>query len=167
MSVSKTSLQKSASDAYHIFIGLGHEKLLLIVKKCYGFGMNQKKAWPRLPTAQECAMLILHMIEARSTDSQPLTRVRISELTLKRLCGRNRLSAEFLEEVQEWLSHGGWSLFFAENTFAAIRSSVVRNWMSVSSKLIADDLDLVQRGEFDFQKYLYRVSNKPSNDSDD
>ena len=134
----------------------------------YKMIMKQKSAiWPRLPNALECAILLLHMIEMRSEDSQPVNRVRLSELTLRRLWSRNRLSSEFLEEVQEWLSRGGWTLFFAQNTFAAIKTSAVQNWGRVSSKLIADDLDLVERGEFDFQKYLHLVSNKNGSANDD
>ena len=128
--------------------------------------MKHNPVWPRLPNAQECAILLLHLIEVRG-DSQPVNRVRLSELTLKRLWSRNRLSSEFLEEVQEWLSRGGWSLFFAQNTFAAIKTSAVQNWVRVSSKLIADDLDLVERGEFDFQKYLHLISNKTGIANDD
>jgi hypothetical protein len=60
--------------------------------------MNQEPL-PRLPTAQECAILLLHLLDVRGTDSQPVTRVRLSELTLKRLWSRNRLSSEFLEEM--------------------------------------------------------------------
>jgi hypothetical protein len=129
--------------------------------------MKQTPIWPRLPNAQECAILLLHLIELRGGDLQPLNRVRLSELTLKRLWSRNRLSSEFLEEVQEWLSRGGWSLFFAQNTFAAIKTSAVKNWVRVSSKLITDDLDLVERGEFDFQKYLHLITNKTGDASDD
>ena len=133
----------------------------------YRLRMKEKSIWPRLPNAQECAILLLHMIEVRGGDSQPVNRVRLSELTLRRLWSRNRLSSEFLEEVQEWLSRGGWSLFFAQNTFAAIKTSVVQNWVRVSSKLIADDLDLVERGEFDFEKYLHLISNENGIANDD
>ena len=128
--------------------------------------MKQKPIWPRLPNAQECAILLLLMIEVRGGE-QPVSRVRLSELTLKRLWSRNRLSSEFLEDVQEWLSRGGWTLFFAQNTFAAIKTSAVQNWVRVSSKLIADDLDLVERGEFDFQKYLHLISNENGIANDD
>jgi hypothetical protein len=129
--------------------------------------MKQKPIWPRLPNAQECAILLLHMIEMRGGVSQPVTRVRLSELTLKRLWSRNRLSSEFLEEVQEWLARGGWSLFFAQNTFAAIRTSAVQNWVRVSSKLIADDLGLVEKGEFDFQNYVHLISSENGVANDD
>ena len=125
--------------------------------------MKQKPVWPRLPNAQECAIILLYLIETRGKDSQPITRVRLSELTLRRLWSRNRLPSEFLEEIQEWLSRGGWSLFFAQSTFAAIKTSAVQNWVRVSSKLMADDLDLVERGEFDFEKYVHLISNMNSN----
>jgi hypothetical protein len=129
--------------------------------------MKQTRPWPRLPNAQECAILLLHMIEVRGGESQPVNRVRLSELTLRRLWSRTRLNSEFLEEVQEWLSRGGWTLFFAQSTFAAIKTSAVQNWVRVSSKRIADDLDLVERGEFEFQNYLHLISSENGVTSND
>src|SRR5438045_3195484 len=97
---------------------------------------------PRLLTAQECAVLLLRLIELRNEEVPPATRVRLSELTLRRLWGRNRLSPEFLEEVQEWCWRAGWTLFFAKTTYAAIRTSAVLNWSRLSSNRLAEDLGM-------------------------
>jgi len=127
---------------------------------------------PRLLTAQDCAILLLRLIELRNEEASPTTRVRLSELTLRRLWGRSRLSEDFLGEVQEWLSRGGWTLFYAQTTFAAIRTSAVLNWSRLSSNRLLEDLKImnltqVQNGDFDFDKHLHLISNETENDDRD
>src|ERR1700744_1281638 len=90
--------------------------------------------------AQECAILLLRLIELRNQDSASTTRLRLSELTLRRLWGRHRLERDFIEEVEEWLYRGGWTLFFAGTTYAAIKTSAVLNWSRLSSKRLHEDL---------------------------
>jgi hypothetical protein len=124
---------------------------------------------PRLLTARECAILVLRLIELRNKEASPTTRVRLSELTLRRLWGRNRLSGEFIEEVQEWLSRGGWTLFYAQTTYAAIRTSAVLNWSRLSSNRLLEDLKIVnlatvQNGDFDFDKHLHLISKETETD---
>ncbi len=118
----------------------------------------RKVEHPRLLNAQECAIVLLRLIELRSPDPGSTTRVRLSELTLRRLWGRHRLERDFVEEVQEWLFRGGWTLFFAGITYAAIRTSAVLNWSRLSSKRLledlgTDDLRLIQDGGFDFARH--------------
>jgi len=97
----------------------------------------------------------LRLIELRNQDGTPTSRVRISELTLRRLWGRHRLDGEFVADVQEWLFRGGWAIFFAGSTYAAIKTSAVLNWSRLSSKRLfedigLDDLDFVEDRNFDF-----------------
>jgi hypothetical protein len=110
---------------------------------------------PQLLSAQECAIVLLRLIELRNQDAASTTRVRISELTLRRLWGRHRLDPDLLDEIQEWLFRGGWTLFFAGTTYAAIKTSAVLNWSRLSSNRLLDDLGtedvrLIQNGGFDF-----------------
>src|SRR5215210_7080019 len=57
------------------------------------------------PTPRECALLILHLIHAKEQErGKDFLRLRIAEISLKRLWGRRRISPEFVEEVAEWLS---------------------------------------------------------------
>jgi len=117
---------------------------------------------PRLPDPQECAVLLLRLLELRNEESPGASRVRLSELTLRRLWGRDRISRELLEETQEWLSRGGWSLFYARTTYAAIRTSAVLSWARLSSKRMADDLKLVRAGSFDFDRHLHLLNGEQS-----
>jgi hypothetical protein len=50
--------------------------------------------------------------------------------------GRSRISPEFVEEVAEWLSGAGVTLFFADTTYAVVKTSVVESWPRVTSKRI-------------------------------
>ncbi|MET3364721.1 hypothetical protein [Bradyrhizobium ottawaense] len=113
---------------------------------------------PRLLSAQDCAIVLLRLIELRNQDASATTRVRISELTLRRLWGRHRLDRDLLDEIQEWLFRGGWTLFFAGTTYAAIKTSAVLNWSRLSSNRLLDDLGtedvrFIQNGGFDFARY--------------
>jgi hypothetical protein len=119
-----------------------------------------KKSRPRLLTGQECALLFLRLLEVRNQELPTASRVRVSELTLRRLWGRDRISRELLDEIEEWVSRGGWSLFFAGTTYAAVRTSVVLGWARISSKRIAGELKQVHDGAFDFDRHLHLIEGE-------
>jgi hypothetical protein len=119
-----------------------------------------KKNRPRLLDAQECGLLLLRLIEIRNQESPGVSRVRLSELTLRRLWGRDRIGRELLEEIQEWLSRGGWSLFYARTTYAAVRTSAVLSWARLSSKRMAEDLKQIRDGSFDFDRHLHLINDE-------
>jgi hypothetical protein len=79
-----------------------------------------------------------------------MTRVRLAEITLKRLWNRERLTEQFLSDVSDWLLTAGWALFFAGTTYAAVQIGAVGNWPAISSKRMSDELRRVVRGQFDF-----------------
>ncbi len=121
------------------------------------------------PDERQCAMLIAHLL-ARKQElaGREVTRARLSEITLQRLFGRQRISPEFLVEVQEWLFRVGWVLFFAGTTYAVVNSKVIDGWRRISSKLIKEDLEKVRRGEpiFDDLEHLLLDPETPCEDED-
>jgi hypothetical protein len=104
---------------------------------------------PQVPDARQCAILLLMLVGTREN----LTRARLSETTLRRLWKRDRLKDDFLEQVQEWLARGGWSLFFAKTTFAVVQSNIVANWPRMSSKRLGAVLNELDEGTFDFDEH--------------
>jgi hypothetical protein len=122
---------------------------------------------PRLLNAQECAVVLLRLIEIRNEDAPAASRVRLSELTLRRLWGRDRLNRELFEEVQEWLSRAGWVLFFAGTTYAAIRTSVVLSWSRLSSKRMAQELKSIRAGDFDFDGHIHLIESELESSDDE
>jgi len=111
------------------------------------------------PIPREAALLFLRLIEAADEDREkPMTRVRLAEITLKRLWNRERLGEPFLGEVSEWLLTAGWALIFAGSTYAAVQVDAVENWPAVSSKRISDEIEAAAAGRYDFSKleHLFR-----------
>jgi hypothetical protein len=114
------------------------------------------------PTARECALLLLRLIEVKEKERQrEVSRLRIAEISLKRLWGRRRISLEFAEEVAEWLSGADLTLFFAGTTYAVVKTSVVESWPRTTSRRLSVDLLEVARGAYDFSK-LERLMPAPS-----
>jgi hypothetical protein len=118
---------------------------------------------PQIPDACESAVLLLLLIQTR----EGATRVRLSEMTLKRLWTRHRLTDDFLDEVKEWLFRAGWALFYAKTTYAAVRTNVVPNWPRLSSKRLAIELKQIEEGVFDFERYIHLVDLPNDNDDED
>jgi hypothetical protein len=118
---------------------------------------NNMTKRPQLLDAQECAVLLLLLLASKYDGRLPATRVRLSELTLKRLWGRSRISRQLLEEIQEWVIRGGWALFWAGGTFAAVKTSAVLSWSRLSSKRIAEDLRQVAEDRHEFEKHWHLI----------
>lgn len=115
------------------------------------------------PNERQCAMLIAHLLATKQQMGREVTRARLSEITLQRLFGRQRISPDFLLEVQEWLFRVGWVLFFAGTTYAVVKLEVIDGWGRISSKRIGKDLENVGKGEFDFDslEHLLLGSESP------
>ena len=124
---------------------------------------------PFRPTAFQSALLLLRLRKSRDEEKknktktrkdteekkdQTMTRFRVSELTLKRITCRPRLHPEFLIEMQDWLLRAGWAFFFADRSFGMIKLEAVETWTRLGSKRIADELDAVAKGGFDFAPLL-------------
>lgn len=112
------------------------------------------------PDVFECALLLLRLREARDqereiSEDKGMSRFRVSELTLKRICNRPRLHPEFLLELQDALLRAGWALFFADRSYGVVKLSAVDNWTRLGSKRIRDELDAVAKGDFDFKTLLH------------
>jgi hypothetical protein len=104
------------------------------------------------PTPREAALLVLHVLRTKESETgKDVTRARLTEITLRRLWGRTRISDELVLEVQEYLLNAGWVLFWAGSSYAVIQVSSVEGWPRISSKRINEDLDKVSTGKFDFE----------------
>jgi hypothetical protein len=105
------------------------------------------------PSARECALLVLRLMQARGQEvlGREVSRVRISQATLRSLCGRSQITSDLLLQVQEFLLAAGWCLFCAGPYFALIRKTAVDGWARISSGRIENELAAVARGEYDFE----------------
>jgi hypothetical protein len=123
------------------------------------------------PTPRECALLVLHLIRAKESEThREVTRARLTELTLRRLWNVTRITADHVAEVQELLLHAGWTLFWARSSYAIIATKAVEGWARISSKRIEDDLIEVSRGAYDFNQLeplLLRAEQADAEDAED
>jgi hypothetical protein len=126
------------------------------------------------PSPYETALLLLSLVASREKllkeketgrKQFAVSRFRMSETTFKRLANRQRIPTAFLAEVQEWLFEAGWSLFSTGSTYAMIKSDTVDGWVRLGSKRIADQLEAVRQGTFDFSSLSHLIS--PSDSADD
>jgi hypothetical protein len=106
------------------------------------------------------ALLILRLVQAREAEfrkkglDRNVSRARISQNTIRKLCGRSQISNDFLTELQEHLIAAGWALFCIGPTYyAVIKLESVRGWSRISSKRIDDDLNEVWSGVFKWEQY--------------
>jgi hypothetical protein len=122
------------------------------------------------PTPKECALLLLRLVEEREERRKSkMTRVRLAEMTLKHLWNRQRLTEQFLQEVEEWLLTAGWALVYAGSTFGAVKIGTVENWPRVSSKRLADEIGDVVGGKFkfaDLEHFLMSERARPGTDDE-
>jgi hypothetical protein len=111
------------------------------------------------PNPREAAMLFLKLVDEREKRrDKAMTRAQISEGSLKRLWKRERLSDQFLGEVEDWLLSAGWALFYASGVYGAVKTDAVGNWPTLASSRIASVLDGVALGEFKFAEIEYLLS---------
>jgi hypothetical protein len=103
----------------------------------------------------ECPVdvLVLRVMQAREQETnREVSRARISQSTIRRLCGRSQIGGDFLVEIQEILLAAGWCFFLVgPSYFAIIKVKSVEGWGRISSKRIADELKSVPRGQFNFE----------------
>jgi hypothetical protein len=104
------------------------------------------------PSARQAALLVLYLLEFGGIDRRPVSRARLTEITIRRLWRRTRVPEGFLLEVQEFLLEAGWALFWAGSSYAIIRISAIEGWQRISSKRIEEDLRRLARGHFDFDE---------------
>jgi hypothetical protein len=107
-----------------------------------------------LSDGQSALMILLSLQErgARRKSDKPLTRARLSKLTLKRLCLRETITPEWIRQVNEPLMKAGWVLFDAGSTYAAVKVAVAENWPRATSKYVRGTLDQLSNGSFDFDQ---------------
>ena len=121
------------------------------------------------PSARECALLVLRLLKAREEElkDRELSRARISQSTLRTLCGRSQISNDLLLGIQEFLLVSGWCLFCAGPThFGLIKRSAVEGWARISSGRIGNELTDVSRGQYDFGQLEPLLMPQVSEDAD-
>ena len=120
------------------------------------------------PSERECALLLLELIRSKEQEmGKEMTRLRIAEISLRRLWVRRRITPELVEGVSGWLSGAGITLFDAGTTYAVVRTDVVEGWPRIASKRLNTTLLDVGKGTFDFSTLQHLLAAPRQEDSDD
>jgi hypothetical protein len=102
--------------------------------------------------SRESALLLLRSVQERGDRrGKPLTRARVSGVSLRTLWNRETLTREWLDQVNEWLLSAGWLLVDAGSTYAIVRTSVIENWPRIASKHLEPELEQIAKGRFEFE----------------
>jgi hypothetical protein len=120
-----------------------------------------------MPDARECALLLLRLIEAKADGAKPLSRFRVAEISLRRMWGRQRITQEFIGDVNDWLFRAGRVLFFTGSSYGVISISVVESWSGLTSKLISTETSQALAGKYDFTVLEDLLSVKEEADEND
>lgn len=119
---------------------------------------------PRKPTPFEVEQVLLRLGQTRKEEKVgEVTRFRVSEATLKRICGRRRPTTEFLVELQDLLLDKGWALFFVGDSYAMLKLDVVKKWIRLGRKRIENELNAIERCDFKALALLLQ-SDAPTKD---
>lgn len=130
-------------------------------------GEGSMDAYPCFPNEKQAALLFLLLIDAKQKerltkgDERKISRLLISQNTVRRLCGSSQISPAFLIQVQENLLAAGWALFCIGSThYAMISLDSVKGWTRISSKSINDDVTRVLRGTFAWRDHWHLFTNE-------
>lgn len=119
-------------------------------------------ALPQWPNPDQAALLLLRLLQAkRAKREKELTRVRLAEVTLRRLWGRARLTEPFIGDVAERLFAAGWVFFFAGTTYAAVKQTAVEAWPRASSRIIASEIEAALSGQLDYSTLEHLLTRSP------
>jgi hypothetical protein len=120
------------------------------------------------PSPRECALLLLALIADKEEENgKQHPRLRVSEMTLRRLWLRQRLHRALVDDVAEWLLYAGRALFFAGDTYAIASTAAVAGWPRISSKRLAAQLDEVAQGRFDFETLEHLLESDTTENGDE
>ncbi|QJP14618.1 hypothetical protein G3545_13770 [Starkeya sp. ORNL1] len=121
----------------------------------------------RKPTPRESALLLALLIRRKEEESgKALTRVRVAEISLRRLWLRNKLTDNFISEVKEWFEDSGWALIETGTTYAAIKITTIDGWARLSSKRLAAEINSVRSGRFEFSSIEHLLQPTDASDED-
>lgn len=102
-------------------------------------------------SAVEIATLLAELVAKKNEQRRGnLTRMRVSERSMRDIFHRTRTTPELFDQVQEILLQSGWCLFWTGTCFAVVAADIAESWPLVSSKRIDDQLKQVRARNYDF-----------------
>jgi hypothetical protein len=128
---------------------------------------RRRQDYRHVPTVDEAALIFQHLMRARERERQKeLQRIRLPDVTIRRLWARERLSDAFLRDIQIRLLGLGWVFFDAGAGYGAVRVEAWENWPAVSTRPIRAALQALLQGEAGITD-LANLIEGPAGESDE
>lgn len=119
----------------------------------------------RLNSAQKTAkILICNALLYEQEKEREVSRYRFSYSTLAFIANRQRLSPEFLKELDDVLVELGWSFINMGDSFAIVKTEKINQWTKLAYKRVEDLVDCSD--EEISEKYKELVDNEPDFSAD-
>ncbi len=115
----------------------------------------------KLLTTTEAALLLalsLHRKEAEL--GKVLVRNRVSEKTLKKITGRNRVDRTLISELNEILLEFNLLLIDTGEALGILKASSVKGWPRMSGKRILAEIEEAENGKLDFRSVEDELKKK-------
>ena len=114
----------------------------------------------QLNTAVKTAqILICNALLYALEKEREVSRYRFSYTTLAFIANRQRLSSEFLKELDDVLAELGWSFINMGDTFAIVKTEKINQWTKLAYKRVEDLVDCSD--EEISEKFKELVDNEP------
>jgi hypothetical protein len=114
-----------------------------------------------LKTAQ---ILICNALLYELEKEREVSRYRFSYTTLAFIANRQRLSSEFLKELDDVLVELGWSFINMGDSFAIVKTEKINQWTKLAYKRVEDLVDCSD--EEISEKFKDLVDNEPDFSAD-
>lgn len=114
--------------------------------------------------AKTAKILICNALLYELEKEREVSRYRFSYATLAFIANRQRLSPEFLKELDDVLVELGWSFINMGDSFAIVKTEKINQWTKLAYKRVEDLIDCSD--EEISEKYKELVDNEPDFSAD-
>lgn len=114
-----------------------------------------------LPTAAEAAILIAVCAKRKEAEMvKELSRLRLSEKTLKLLTGRRRVDSRFVADLNEALLDHNLVLILTGDAIGLLKASSIKGFPRMNSARLSDDLKLARKGELEYDELAQELEDE-------
>ena len=116
------------------------------------------------PVERTAKILICNALLYELEKEREVSRYRFSYTTLAFIANRQRLSPEFLKELDDVLVELGWSFINMGDSFAIVKTEKINQWTKLAYKRVEDLVDCSD--EEISEKFKELVDNEPDFSAD-
>ncbi len=117
----------------------------------------------QLSTAAEAAILMAICVKRKEAEAgKELSRLRLSEKTLKLLTGRRRVDWRFVADLNEALLDHNLILLLTGDAIGLLKASAIKGFPRMNSDRVSEELKLARRGKLDYDDLANELEDETS-----